>query len=342
MTVAASWVETVSIRSLLARGKKNGGLDSGEISEALAKAMLEAGVSDDKSKSFEVLIQHLINKGISINDLGDGETPEPEDPEDEETGGRNGNEDEERENRFNEESKHHISGDGVRQYLSEIGRVPLLTLEEEISLARRIEEGEEAKRELEEFGETLDERARRNLMRRGQDGDQARQELTEANLRLVVSLAKKYTNRGLSFLDLIQEGNQGLIRAVQKFEYKRGFKFSTYATWWIRQAINRGIADQARTIRVPVHMIENLNKLSRIARDYHKDLERDATFAEIAEVMGAGWTAARVEDAFQSTQKTFSLETPVGNEQDSVYGDFIPDGDGDSPIETVAKNMLSE
>jgi RNA polymerase primary sigma factor len=343
MTVAAPWIETVSIRSLLARGKKNGGLDSTEVSEALAKAMLEAGVSEDESTVFEALIQHLINGGISINDHGDDETLEPEDLEDEEeTGGRNGDEDEERENRFNEESKRHISADGVRQYLSEIGRVPLLTLEEEISLARRIEEGEKAKRELEEFGETLDERARRNLMRRGQDGDQARQDLTEANLRLVVSLAKKYTNRGLSFLDLIQEGNQGLIRAVQKFEYKRGFKFSTYATWWIRQAINRGIADQARTIRVPVHMIENLNKLSRIARDLHKDLERDATFAEIAEVMGAGWTAARVEDAFQSTQETFSLETPVGNEQDSVYGDFIPDGDVDSPIETVAKNMLSE
>ena len=339
MTVAAVWIETASIRSLLARGKKNAGVDGAEVSDALAQALLEAGVSDEESTAFEVLIQHLSNEGILINDLGEDEILEPEEVD--ETEERNG-EDEERENRFSEESKRHISADGVRQYLSEIGRVPLLTLEEEISLARRIEEGEEAKRELEQNDEALDERARRNLMRRGQDSDQARQALTEANLRLVVSLAKKYTNRGLSFLDLIQEGNQGLIRAVQKFEYKRGFKFSTYATWWIRQAINRGIADQARTIRVPVHMIENLNKLSRIARDLHKDLERDASFAEIAEVMGAGWTEARVEDAFQSTQETFSLETPVGNEQDSVYGDFIPDGELNSPIDVAAKTMLSE
>jgi RNA polymerase primary sigma factor len=228
------------------------------------------------------------------------------------------NEDDEREQRFFEESARVVATDGIKQYLSEIGRVALLTLEEEISLARRIEEGEEAKRELEAHGEALDDRARRNLMRRGQDGDQARQALTEANLRLVVSIAKKYTNRGLSFLDLIQEGDQGLIRAVQKFEYKRGFKFSTYATWWIRQAINRAIADQARTIRVPVHMIEHLNKLTRIARDLHKDLERDPTFAETAEVMGGGWTAARVEDAFQTTQETFSFDTPVGEEQDTA------------------------
>jgi RNA polymerase primary sigma factor len=159
---------------------------------------------------------------------------------------------------------------------------------------------------------------------------------------LVVSLAKKYTNRGMNFLDLIQEGNQGLIRAVQKFEYKRGFKFSTYATWWIRQAINRAIADQSRTIRIPVHMTESVNKLNRIARDLHKDLERNATHEEIAEQMGSGWTAAKVEEAFGLTQEAFSLETPVGDEKDSVYGDFIPDGHADTAVENVTKHMLAE
>jgi RNA polymerase primary sigma factor len=327
-----------TIKALIAQGKMAGGLDSAEVSVALEKTFLEVGLKLPDSNAFEELILYLASEGIPITDLDEAENLELDDLAEPETR----NEDEEREQRFAEESARFVATDGIKQYLSEIGRVALLTLEEEISLARRIEEGEEAKRELELTGETLDDRARRNLMRRGQDGDQARQALTEANLRLVVSIAKKYTNRGLSFLDLIQEGNQGLIRAVQKFEYKRGFKFSTYATWWIRQAINRAIADQARTIRVPVHMIEHLNKLTRIARDLHKDLEREPTFAEIAEVMGASWTASRVEDAFQTTQETVSLDTPVGDEKDTSYGDFIPDGAVNSPDDNATSTMLSE
>jgi RNA polymerase primary sigma factor len=250
--------------------------------------------------------------------------------------------DDEREQRLGQESKRHIGTDGVRQYLSEIGRVSLLSLEEEIALARRIEAGEAAKLELETHADQLDERARRNLVRQGQDGDQARLDLTEANLRLVVSLAKRYANRGLSLLDLIQEGNQGLIRAVQKFEYRRGFKFSTYATWWIRQSMSRAISDQARTIRIPVHMVENVNRLTMIARDLYTQLEREATPAEIAEVMGAGWTPLRVEEAFRNTQDTFSLETPTGQELDAMYGDFIADELITSPLEALTKNVLGE
>jgi RNA polymerase primary sigma factor len=345
MTASAAtkpWIETAAIKALVARGKSDGGtLDSAQASTALSKAFVEASLNPDTTDGFDDLLQYLASEGIAITDLADDEEIEPDDeldvPE-----GRNEEEDEERESRFAEENVRHIAGDSVRQYLSEIGRVPLLTLEEEISLARRIEEGEAAKAELEANGEGLDERGRRALVRKGQDGDVARQGLTEANLRLVVSIAKKYSGRGMSFLDLIQEGNQGLIRAVQKFEYKRGYKFSTYATWWIRQAINRGIADQARTIRIPVHMVETINKLTRTARQLQQDLAREPSLEEIAEAMGPGWTAAKVEDAQKVTQDVISLETPVGSEGDSFYGDFIPAGDLDSPVDTVAKNVLSE
>ena len=196
------------------------------------------------------------------------------------------------------------TADPVRQYLREIGRVKLLTLEEEISLARRYEEGKEASARLEAEGESLPERTKRGLVRVVEDGELAKGQLTEANLRLVVSVAKKYRNRGLSFMDTVQEGNQGLIRAVEKFDYRKGFKFSTYATWWIRQAVNRAIADQGRTIRIPVHMGETLNKLSRLRRELHQDLSREPSFAELAHAMGPGWNADRVEEVFFSHPRT--------------------------------------
>ncbi len=206
-----------------------------------------------------------------------------------------------------------VTTDPVRMYLREIGRIPLLTSAEEISIAQKIEKG--------------DRRAKRKL--------------TESNLRLVVSIAKKYVMRGLSLLDLIQEGNQGLIRAVEKYDWRKGYKFSTYATWWIRQAITRAIADQARTIRIPVHMVETINKLIRIQRQLMQKLGREPDAGEIAEVMGE-MTATRVREILKIAQDTTSLETPVGDEDDSMLGDFIADTSQPSPIEAASRELLKE
>ncbi len=234
------------------------------------------------------------------------------------------------------------TADPVRQYLREIGRVKLLTLEEEISLARRYEEGKEARVRLEQEGHNLPERTRRGLMRVVEDGELAKEQLTEANLRLVVSIAKKYKIRGLSFMDIVQEGNQGLLRAVEKFDYRKGFKFSTYATWWIRQSINRALADKSRTIRIPVHMGETLTKLNRMKRELYQDLGREPSLDELAHAMGPGWDDHKVEETFQLTHEPASLETPIGDEDDSFYGDFIPDESVASPVDLASKNAMSE
>ena len=202
--------------------------------------------------------------------------------------------------------------DAVRMYLKEIGKVPLLTGAEERELAIRMEQGDE----------------------------EAKKKLCESNLRLVVSIAKRYLNRGLSFLDLIQEGNLGLIKAVDKFDYTKGYKFSTYATWWIRQAITRSIADQARTIRIPVHMVETINKLIRISRQLLQELGREPTSEEIAKEMGI--TVEKVREIKKISQDPVSLETPIGEEEDSHLGDFIPDDDVPAPVEAAAYSMLKE
>lgn len=202
--------------------------------------------------------------------------------------------------------------DAVRMYLKEIGKVPLLTGAEERELAIRMEQGDE----------------------------EAKKKLCESNLRLVVSIAKRYLNRGLSFLDLIQEGNLGLIKAVDKFDYTKGYKFSTYATWWIRQAITRSIADQARTIRIPVHMVETINKLIRISRQLLQELGREPTSEEIAKEMGI--TVEKVREIKKISQDPVSLETPIGEEEDSHLGDFIPDDDVPTPVEAAAYSMLKE
>lgn len=202
--------------------------------------------------------------------------------------------------------------DPVRMYLKEIGKIPLLTPEEEIELAKRIEQGDE----------------------------EAKKRLIEANLRLVVSIAKRYVGRGMLFLDLIQEGNLGLLKAVEKFDYRKGYKFSTYATWWIRQAITRAIADQARTIRIPVHMVETINKLIRVQRQLLQELGREPTPEELAKEMGM--PEEKVREIMKIAQEPVSLETPIGEEEDSHLGDFIPDEDAPAPAEAAAFTMLKE
>lgn len=236
-----------------------------------------------------------------------------------------------------------LTGDPVRMYLKEIGKVPLLTAAEEIDLAMKIEAGVAATAELEKAekeGIELERRERRRLTRVEQVGIDAKQQLIEANLRLVVSIAKRYVGRGMLFLDLIQEGNLGLIRAVEKFDYTKGFKFSTYATWWIRQAITRAIADQARTIRIPVHMVETINKLVRIQRQLLQELGRDPSPEEIGEKMGL--TAERVREIQKISQEPVSLETPIGEEEDSQLGDFIEDDAAIVPPDAASFSMLQE
>ena len=205
--------------------------------------------------------------------------------------------------------------DPVRMYLREIGRIRLLTADEEIELARKIAKG-------------------------GAEGDRAKQKLVQANLRLVVSIAKKYVGRGMLFLDLIQEGNLGLIRAAEKFDHERGYKFSTYATWWIRQAITRAIADQARTIRIPVHMVETINKLKKITRKLAQEKSRKPNEEELAHAMGI--SVAKLRDIIKVAQEPLSLETPIGKEEDSRLGDFIEDREAEAPATTVAHELLRE
>ena len=236
-----------------------------------------------------------------------------------------------------------LTGDPVRMYLKEIGKVDLLTASEEVDLAMKIEAGLEATEKLEaaEAGELELTRAEmRRLTRIENVGLEAKQALISANLRLVVSIAKRYVGRGMLFLDLIQEGNPSLIRAVEKFDYQKGFKFSTYATWWIRQAITRAIADQARTIRIPVHMVETINKLVRVQRQLLQDLGRDPTPEEIGAEMDM--SADRVREIQKISQEPVSLETPIGEEEDSQLGDFIEDSQAIVPPDAASFSMLQE
>nr|WP_248644082.1 sigma-70 family RNA polymerase sigma factor [Thermus scotoductus] len=272
--------------------------------------------------------------------------------------------------------------DFVRLYLHEIGQVPLLTLEEEVELARKVREGNEALERLSQatgldrgliqevvrakilgtarISQILGLRDKLNpkmvdevdaklksllkelkrYLHLVREGEAARQHLIEANLRLVVSIAKKHTGRGLDLLDLIQEGNLGLIRAVDRFDYRKGFKFSTYATWWIRQSINRAISEKARTIRLPVHMVETINRLFRVIRDLETQLHREPTPEEVARVMGENWDARRVEEVLSYAQHTISLEIPVGNDEENFFGDFIPDESSPSPMDRAFQSIL--
>lgn len=228
--------------------------------------------------------------------------------------------------------------DAISLYLKEVGKVPLLTQEEEVKLAKKIEEGRLAKKRLAKGVSDPEERKR--LEKLVEEGKEAQDHLIKANSRLVVSVAKKYIGRGVPFLDLIQEGNIGLIRAVKKFDYRRGYKFSTYATWWIRQAVTRAIADQGRTIRVPVHMYEQINQLARAVRKLVQELGREPTTEEIAEEMGI--SPSKVEQIIRVSQRPLSLETPVGEEEDSFLGDFIEDDSSPSPTDTATQSLLRE
>ena len=283
------------VSSLLTKGRGNGGvLTYGELMTALQEQELTPDEIDDLYETFS-------NKGIEIVD--DSNRAQAEGDED----------------KAEEEVDIDLSipegisiDDPVRMYLKEIGRVPLLSADEEIALAKRMEAGDE----------------------------EAQKELAEANLRLVVSIAKRYVGRGMLFLDLIQEGNLGLIKAVEKFDYNKGYKFSTYATWWIRQAITRAIADQARTIRIPVHMVETINKLIRVSRQLLQQLGREPSPEEIAEAMEI--SVERVREIMKIAQEPVSLETPIGEEEDSHLGDFIEDQDAPAPAEAASFMLLKE
>lgn len=233
--------------------------------------------------------------------------------------------------------------DPVRMYLKEIGRIPLLSADEEVNLAIRMEEGRYAKEQLAEIKETgreIPDAERVQLEQMNEDGLQAKNKMIESNYRLVVSIAKRYVGRGMQFLDLIQEGNMGLIRAVDKFDYTKGFKFSTYATWWIRQAITRAVADQARTIRIPVHMVETINKLVRTQRQLVQELSREPTAQEIGEKMEI--SAERVQQIQRIAQEPISLEAPIGEEEDSSLGDFISDTNTLTPHETAVQEWIKK
>lgn len=235
------------------------------------------------------------------------------------------------------------TSDAVRLYLREIGQVDLLTVDDERRLAQLIEEGKIAAAkidEAEDAGSPIEGVEGRMLMRAVSRGERAKSELTQANLRLVVSIAKRYSGRGMQLLDLVQEGNLGLMRAVDKFDYTKGFKFSTYATWWIRQAITRAIADQARTIRIPVHMVEHMNRVVRAKRQMHQELEREPTIDELA--VRVQVEPDRVRELLRISQDLLSLDSPVGEEDESNLGDFIKDESADSPADAAAKVMLAD
>ena len=229
------------------------------------------------------------------------------------------------------------SADLVRVYLNGIGKTALLTAEQEVDLAKRIEAGLYAAHKLDTT--KVPAKLAADLRRLVRDGETARQHLLVANLRLVVSLAKRYSGRGMPLLDLIQEGNLGLIRAVEKFDYTKGFKFSTYATWWIRQAISRGMADQGRTIRLPVHLVEQVNKLARLKRELHQTLGRDATFAELAEESGIA--EDKIADLLDHARDPVSLDMPVGSDEDAPLGDFIQDGESMSAESMVVARFMN-
>ena len=319
---------------LLNKGKRKGKLDSSDLIEVLDNLDLDSEQMDRLYETFEVLNIDISSDEALLVDLPDDGEPALEeiaDLEEEELVDPNTLVDS-----FNID-------DPVRMYLKEIGKVPLLTPDEEVRLATSMGEGNAAIERLaqaERDGEIISEEEMAVLEKAKAAGARAKQQLAEANLRLVVSIAKRYVGRGMLFLDLIQEGNLGLIKAVEKFDYAKGFKFSTYATWWIRQAITRAIADQARTIRIPVHMVETINKVIRVNRQLLQELGHDPTPEETAAEMGM--PVDKVREILKIAQEPVSLETPIGEEEDSHLGDFIPDEGISEPSEAASYTLLKE
>lgn len=317
------------LNEMIEWGKKKGSLTASEMME-LDGIELD---SDALDKFYEILENLNINMiaDEDIMDTADAPLEEIEDHPEEETVDPNAL------------AESYGVDDPVRMYLKEIGKVPLLKPEQELELAKGMSTGNEAQAildEAEKSGEELPEDVVEELKKQVKHGEQCKQDLAEANLRLVVSIAKRYVGRGMLFLDLIQEGNLGLIKAVEKFDYTKGYKFSTYATWWIRQAITRAIADQARTIRIPVHMVETVNKAIRVSRQLLQELGHDPTPEEIAEEMDMD--VNKVREILKIAQEPVSLETPIGEEEDSHLGDFLPDENASEPSEAASFTLLKE
>ena len=332
LPAAAILLANEKIMDLFARGKKRGRLDSAEMMEVLDEIELD---SDQMEKIYDSLESLSIEIGSEEDILP--EIPDDIDPpldeivdiEEEELVDPNTLVDS------------FAIDDPVRMYLKEIGKVPLLSPEEEIDLAQKMSSGNLAQEQLDSAEEgSLSAEETAQLKALLKEGEKAKQKLAEANLRLVVSIAKRYVGRGMLFLDLIQEGNLGLIKAVEKFDYTKGYKFSTYATWWIRQAITRAIADQARTIRIPVHMVETINKVIRVSRQLLQELGHDPSPEEIAEEMNM--PVDKVREIMKIAQEPVSLETPIGEEEDSHLGDFIPDEGASEPSEAASFTLLKE
>ena len=333
LPAAALLQSNEKLMDIFAKGKAKGKLSSNDLMETIDEMNLESEQLDQIYDSLETLGVDIGTAEAIDSSIDDMEPPMEEIA---------GIEEEELVDP-NELVDSFSTDDPVRMYLKEIGKVSLLSADEEISLATAMSEGMEAKQNLEEAeknGTELSEEEMKALKSAVKKGEHSKQRLAEANLRLVVSIAKRYVGRGMLFLDLIQEGNLGLIKAVEKFDYTKGYKFSTYATWWIRQAITRAIADQARTIRIPVHMVETINKVIRVSRQLLQELGHDPSPEEIAAEMDM--PVDKVREILKIAQEPVSLETPIGEEEDSHLGDFIPDEGASEPSEAASFTLLQE
>ena len=333
LPAAALIMSNEKLRDMLVKGKKKGRLDANEVSDVLDEMDLESEQMDRIYDSLETLGIEVGTEDFLADISDDIEPPMEEIAEIEE---------EELVDPNTLVDSFNID-DPVRMYLKEIGRVPLLSADEEVTLATAMSAGRAAQERIDQAAEneeTISDEEMAQLKADIKAGNKAKQKLAEANLRLVVSIAKRYVGRGMLFLDLIQEGNLGLIKAVEKFDYTKGYKFSTYATWWIRQAITRAIADQARTIRIPVHMVETINKVIRVSRQLLQQLGHDPSPEEISAEMGM--PVDKVREILKIAQEPVSLETPIGEEEDSHLGDFIPDEGASEPSEAASFTLLKE